>query len=58
MEHFYRNIPGWFSYEYVYKDIVEQADDDSLFVEIGSYKGMSTAFMSVEIINSGKKYSF
>jgi predicted O-methyltransferase YrrM len=58
MEHFYRNIPGWFSYEYVYKDIVEQADDDSLFVEIGSYKGMSTAFMAVEIINSGKNIRF
>ena len=58
MEHFYQNIPGWFSYEYVYKDLVEQADDDSLFVEIGSYKGMSSAFMAVEIINSGKNIRF
>jgi predicted O-methyltransferase YrrM len=58
MEHFYQNIPGWFSYEYVYKDIVEQADDNSLFVEIGSYKGMSSAFMAVEIANSGKKIRF
>jgi len=58
MEHFYKDIPGWFSYEYVYKDIVEQAEDGSLFVEIGSYKGMSTAFMAVEIINSGKDIKF
>ena len=58
MEHFYQNIPGWFSYEYVYKDIVEQAEGDSLFVEIGSYKGKSTAFMAVEIINSGKNIKF
>lgn len=58
MEHFYQNIPGWFSYNYVYKDLVEQADDDSLFVEIGSYKGMSSAFMAVEIINSGKNIRF
>ncbi len=58
MEHFYQNIPGWFSYEYVYKDLVEQAEDDSLFVEIGSYKGMSSAFMAVEIINSGKNIRF
>jgi predicted O-methyltransferase YrrM len=58
MEHFYQDIPGWFSYEYVYKDLVEQADDDSLFVEIGSYKGMSSAYMAVEIINSGKNIKF
>lgn len=58
MEHFYQNIDGWFSYEYIYKDIVEQAEDDSLFVEIGSFKGRSTAFMAVEIANSGKKIKF
>lgn len=58
MEHFYQNIDGWFSYEYVYRDIVQQADDDSLFVEIGSYKGKSAAFMAVEIANSNKKIRF
>lgn len=58
MEHFYQNIDGWFSYEYIYKDVVEQAEEDSLFVEIGSFKGRSTAFMAVEIANSGKKIRF
>lgn len=58
MEHFYQNIEGWFSYEYIYKDIVEQADENSLFVEIGSFKGRSSAFMAVEILNSGKKIQF
>lgn len=58
MEHFYQNIEGWFSYEYIYKDVIDQAEDDSLFVEIGSYKGRSAAFMAVEIINSGKKIDF
>jgi predicted O-methyltransferase YrrM len=58
MEHFYQNIEGWFSYEYIYKDLVEQAEEDSLFVEIGSFKGRSTAFMAVEIANSGKKIRF
>jgi len=58
MEHFYQNIDGWFSYEYIYKDMVDQADEDSLFVEIGSFKGRSTAFMAVEIANSGKKIRF
>lgn len=58
MEHFYQNIEGWFSYDYVYKDMVQQAEDGSLFVEIGSYKGKSAAFMAVEIANSGKDIKF
>jgi predicted O-methyltransferase YrrM len=58
MEHFYENIPGWFSYDYLYKDAVSRANDGALFVEIGSFKGRSTAYMCVEIANSGKKISF
>lgn len=58
MEHFYQDIYGWFSYEYIYKDMVDQAEDDSLFVEIGSFKGRSAAFMAVEIANSGKRIRF
>jgi len=58
MEHFYENIPGWFSYDYLYKDAVERAEDGALFVEIGSFKGRSTAYMCVEIANSGKKINF
>lgn len=58
MEHFYQNIPGWFSYDYMYKDAVERAEDGALFVEIGSYKGQSTAYMCVEIANSGKQIKF
>ena len=58
MRHFYQHIDGWFSYEYIYKDVVAQAKDGSLFVEIGSFKGRSTAFMCVEIANSGKDIKF
>jgi predicted O-methyltransferase YrrM len=55
---FEHKIFGWFSYDYIYRDMVSQADDDSLFVEIGSFKGKSTAFMTVEIANSGKNIRF
>lgn len=58
MEHFYESIPGWFSYDYLYRDAVERAEDGALFVEIGSFKGRSSSFMAVEIINSGKKIQF
>ena len=58
MEHFYESIDGWFSYDYLYKDAVERAEDGALFVEIGSFKGRSSAYMAVEIVNSGKKIQF
>jgi hypothetical protein len=34
MEHFYENIDGWFSYDYLYKDAVARAEDGAVFVEI------------------------
>ena len=58
MEHFYQNIDGWFSYQDIYKEIVDRAEDGDHFVEIGSFKGRSSAFMAVEIANSGKKIKF
>jgi predicted O-methyltransferase YrrM len=58
MEHFYNTIDGWFSYDYIYKHIVDTAEDGELFVEIGSFKGRSSAYMAVEIANSGKDIRF
>lgn len=55
MEHFYNNIEGWFSYDYIYKHVVDTAEDGELFVEVGSFKGRSSAYLAVEIHNSGKK---
>jgi predicted O-methyltransferase YrrM len=60
MEHFYKNInsENWFGYENVYSSMVSKFDDNSHFVEVGVWKGMSACFMAVEIINSGKKIKF
>lgn len=63
MEHFYQNIQGWFeetSQGEIYRIAVAAApyDDLSVFVELGSWKGKSAAFMAVEIINSGKPIKF
>lgn len=58
MEHFYQNIDGWFSYDFIYQQVVDRAEDGDLFVEIGSFKGRSSSFMAVELINSGKKVKF
>jgi len=61
MEHFY-NMPhmgeDWFTYATLYKRMVEAFSTNSHFVEIGSWKGKSAAFMAVEIINSGKSIKF
>jgi len=57
MEHVYTDPKfedNWFNYASVYKMIVEQAKDNSKFVEVGSWKGQSAAYMLVEIINSKK----
>lgn len=54
MEHFYKNIPGYFDYEDVYTEIVNLAKDGFHFVEIGAWYGQSTSYLAVEILNSKK----
>jgi predicted O-methyltransferase YrrM len=58
MEHFFNKIEGWFSFGDLYRDAVYNAKDGAVFVEVGSWKGRSAAFMAVEIINSKKKINF
>lgn len=58
MQHIYNNIQGWFDFEYLYQNIVKQSEENSHFVEIGSYLGKSTSYMAVEIANSNKKIRF
>jgi glycosyltransferase involved in cell wall biosynthesis len=61
IEHIY-NQPQfgevWFNYPNFYKSMVNKFPSGSKFVEIGSWKGMSAAYMSVEIANSGKDIDF
>lgn len=54
MEHFYTKIQGWFTFPTFYTNIVKQAKSGYHFVEVGSWKGTSAAFLAVEIINSEK----
>lgn len=60
MNHFYQNIQGWFAYEFLYSHIVNSCEygKNYTFVEIGSWKGRSTAYMAVDIINSNKNIKF
>lgn len=58
MKHFYQNIQGWFDFDNIYSEMVRIAKEGARFVEVGSWKGKSAAFMCVEIANSGKKIQF
>ena len=60
MDHFYKKTKGecWFTYEELYELMVKKFNNNSHFVEVGSWKGMSACFMAVEIFNSGKKIKF
>lgn len=56
MEHFYSGIQGWFDWENVYKAVTDlaPADSPSVFVELGAWKGKSSAYLATEIALSGK----
>jgi hypothetical protein len=58
MDHFYYHIHGWFRAAELYRAMVIEARSSACFVEIGAWKGRSTSFMAVEILNSGKIIDF
>jgi predicted O-methyltransferase YrrM len=58
MQHFYQNISGWFTYPNLYKQVVQTYENNSHFVEVGTWCGQSAIYMAVEIINSNKQIKF
>jgi len=55
MEHYYHTIgEDWFDYQDLYLEFAQQATNDSLIVELGSWKGRSISFMGVELVNANK----
>ena len=54
-EHYYERIQGWFNFQRVYEEMVTRAGDGAQFVEVGCWKGRSSAFVGVEILRSGKR---
>ena len=59
MEHFYKSIgEDWFDFQDIYIRMVNISTDDSHFVEVGGWKGRSTSYLAVEILNSNKRIKF
>ena len=57
IEHFYQKIQGWFSFAGLYTEMVNKYDN-AVFVEVGTWKGRSAAYMATEIANSEKNIKF
>lgn len=59
MQHFYDTIQGWSGgIIETYSKAIQEFESGSHFVEVGTWKGRSAAFMAVELINSGKHIRF
>ena len=61
MNHIYQEEQfgqNWFTYPRLYTEMVTKFPSGSKFVEVGSWKGKSSAYMAVEIANSRKDINF
>jgi hypothetical protein len=54
VNHFCDEIQGWFNFRRPYQDAIREADDASVLVELGCWKGKSASFLLVEAIRAGK----
>jgi predicted O-methyltransferase YrrM len=59
MEHFYKDIQGWSDHLVpFYEHMVRTSQSGATFIEVGAWRGRSTSYMAVEILNSGKNIFF
>lgn len=56
MEHFFGRIEGWFTFPQLYSFLVSRMPAGGTFVEVGSWKGQSLAYLAVEAIRQGKDF--
>ena len=54
----FNEIPGWFAYEELYDKMVEVANDNCVFVEVGAWFGKSTNHLAKKIRESKKNIHF
>ena len=58
MEHYYKNVNGYFDYENIILEAISRVNTTAHFVEVGAFMGKSASFAGVEIINSGKNIRY
>jgi len=54
----YNNIEGWFNFDQLYSLQLHEAPDKAHFIEVGTWKGKSAAYMAEIIKLSGKDIKF
>jgi predicted O-methyltransferase YrrM len=54
----FNEIPGWFSYQNIYEEMVESAKGGETFVELGAWFGKSTNYLATKIRESKKNIKF
>lgn len=54
MNHFYQHIDGYFDFENFYTEIINWCEPSAHIIEVGAWKGKSTAYLVVEAVNSKK----
>ena len=55
---YWENLEGVFTFQILYSNMVQQFPSDSVFVEIGVWKGKSAVYMAEKIKESRKKINF
>ena len=58
--HYYKDIQGWFAggQKCLYEYQVQCGTNESHFVEVGAWKGRSTSYMGIELLNNNKNIKF
>jgi GR25 family glycosyltransferase involved in LPS biosynthesis len=54
----FNEIPGWFAYDELYNEFVNEAKNGDTFVEVGTWFGKSTNYLSTKIKESKKDIKF
>jgi predicted O-methyltransferase YrrM len=54
----FNEIPGWFAYKDLYTEVVKNAGNDDVFVEVGAWFGKSTNYLAEQIRESKKNIKF
>lgn len=54
MEHFWRNVEGYFTFPQFYSWLAKELPDSGYMVEVGCWKGQSVAYLAIELANQAK----
>ncbi len=54
IDHYYESVPGWFSWEEIYKWVAQEAPAGSTVVEVGCWLGKSLCYLLVELANRNR----